>query len=192
MSYIRRYSIVIATLACASMLIAGTGCSSCFVQPVTDERKGPALALNLLDLVNSNNNLKNIPAQRFNGSVPPLNLAEANYSYAFFIVATDPGGISSLDYSESFATGCPCNPGSNSCPGSSTSGAETITPNPDGTVPNFQFALISVSASQEKAKVGCPSTAPNVLGTYTITAKATNPSGKKSTATWIINITGPS
>jgi hypothetical protein len=191
MSLVRRCSLAIVAAACASTLLLASGCSSCFVKPVTDEKKGPDLVLNLVDLLNSKNNIKNIPAQRFNGSVPPLNLAEANYNYVFFIVATDPGGISSFDYSESFSTGCPCNPGSNSCPGSSTNGSETIVPNPDGTVPNLQFALINVSAAQEKADVGCPSSSPNVRGTYTITAKATNPSGKKSTSTWLINITGP-
>jgi hypothetical protein len=191
MSFVKRCSVAMATIACASILILGTGCSSCFVKPVTNENKGPDLVLNLVDLVNSKNNLKNIPAQRFNGSVPPLNLAEANYNYVFAIVATDPGGISSFDYSESFSTGCPCNPGSGSCPGSSANGSETITPNPDGTVPNFQFEIINVSASQEKTAVGCPSNSPNVRGTYTITAKATNPSGKKSASTWLINITGP-
>ena len=189
MSIAHRYAVVIATLACTALLIVGTGCSSCFVKPVTTERKGPELMLNLVDLLNSKNNLKNIPAQRYNGSVPPLTLNEANYNYLFFVVATDPGGISSFDYSEAFSTGCPCNPGSNSCGGSFASGAETITPNPDGTVPTLQFEIINVSASQEKTAVGCPSSfAGNVPGTYTIKAKATNPSGKKTEATWIINI----
>jgi hypothetical protein len=181
----------ITSVACAAVLLLGTGCSSCYVKPVTTEKKGPDLVLNLVDLVDSKNNLKNIPAQRADGSVPALNLAEANYNYIFAIVATDPGGISSFDWSESFATGCPCNPGSNSCPGSNNSGSETITPNPDGTVPNFQLAIINVSAAMEKAAVGCPSTSPNVKGTYTIKAKATNPSSKKSASTWVINITGP-
>jgi hypothetical protein len=122
MSIARRYAVVIATFACAALLIVGTGCSSCFVKPVTTERKGPELMLNLVDLLNSKNNLKNIPAQRYNGSVPPLSLNGANYNYLFFIVATDPGGISSFDYSETFSTGCPCNPGSNSCGGSFASG----------------------------------------------------------------------
>jgi hypothetical protein len=53
----------------------------------------------------------------------------------------------------------------------------------------LQFEIINVSASQEKTAVGCPSSfAGNVPGTYTIKAKATNPSGKKTEATWIINI----
>ena len=191
MSIVRRCSLAVAAIACASTLLLASGCSSCFVKPVIDEKKGPDLVLNLLDLLNSKNNIKNIPAQKFDGSVPPLNLAEADYNYGFIIVATDPGGISSLDYGESFSTGCPCNPGSGSCPGSSTSGSETITPNPDGTVPNFQFEIVHVTAAQEKADVGCPSSSPNVKGTYTIKAKATNPSGKKSASTWLINITGP-
>src|SRR5580698_3821998 len=101
MSIAHRYAVVIATLACTALLIVGTGCSSCFNNPATTERKGPELMLNLVDLLNSKNNLKNIPAQRYNGSVPPLSLNEANYNYLFFIVATDPGGISSFDYSES-------------------------------------------------------------------------------------------
>jgi hypothetical protein len=186
-----RHLIAVTSLACTGVLLLGTGCSSCFVKPVTTEKKGPDLVLNMVDLVNSNNNLKNIPAQKADGSIPALNLAEANYNYIFAIVATDPGGISSLDWSESFATGCPCNPGSNSCPGSNNSGSETITPNPDGTVPNFQLAIINVSAAMEKAAVGCPSSSPNVRGTYTIKAKATNPSNKKSASTWVINVTGP-
>jgi|ERR1700722_11861173 hypothetical protein len=190
-SVLSRYLVAITCVVCTAVLVLATGCSSCLVRPVTTENKGPDLALNLVDLVNSKNNLQNIPAQRFNGSVPPLNLAEANYNYILAIVATDAGGISSLSWSESFATGCPCNPGSGSCPGSNNSGSETITPNPDGTVPNLQFAIINVSAAQEKTAVGCPSTSPNVRGTYTITAKATNPSNKKSESTWIINITGP-
>src|ERR1700722_506548 len=190
-SFVSRHLVAIISLACAGVLLFGTGCSSCFVKPVTTEKKGPDLALNLVDLTNLKNNLKNIAAQKGDGSVPPLSLAEANYNYLFVIVATDPGGISTVEWSESFATGCPCNPGSGSCPGSNNSGSETITPNPDGTVPNEQLELINVSAAMEKAAGGGPITSPNVQGTYTIKAKATNPSGKKSASTWIIKITGP-
>jgi hypothetical protein len=51
MSIAHRYAVVIATLACTALLIVGTGCSSCFVKPVTTERKGPELMLNLVDLL---------------------------------------------------------------------------------------------------------------------------------------------
>lgn len=39
MSIARRYAVVIATFACSAVLIVGTGCSSCFVKPVTTKER---------------------------------------------------------------------------------------------------------------------------------------------------------
>jgi hypothetical protein len=199
LSFVHRYAVAIATAACTAILIVGTGCSSCFVtKPQTNENKGPELELNFVDTLNYSNNLKDIPAQRFNGSVPPTTLknVQNNYNYQFFIVATDPGGIASFDYSASFGSGCPCQGGAGSGAGCTNSIASvvppagTVTPNPDGTVPILQFAIVGDSAAQERAFNECFGSFSNTLvtGTYTISATAKNPSGKKSGATWIIII----
>jgi hypothetical protein len=185
MSFVRRYAVAVAAVACTAVLIFGTGCSSCFVKPQTNESKGPALMLSVDDLTNTSANagLKDIkPNDRAHPSTPLP--GENNYQYLFIIVATDPGGLSSLEYSEVFNTGCPCNPDSGSCSGSFQSGGGPITPNPDGTVPNEWFEIINVSASQEKAAVGCPANHATVGGTYVIKVTATNPSGKKKMDTW--------
>jgi hypothetical protein len=180
----RHYTTVIAALISASLLMLASGCSSCNpVTPVTNEKKGPDLVLNLLDVSNLKNSQKNIPPS----PAAPLTMNEPNYNWLFLVIATDPGGVSSLDYSEVFNTGCPCNPNSNTCPGSTASGSETYTPNPD--LLTMEFAAVAVSAAAEKSAVGCPSTFQgNVPGTYTIKAKATNPSGKKTEHTWTIVI----
>lgn len=181
----RRSTIALALMACITVLIFGTGCSSCFVKPVTTETKPPDLTLSIVDLTTPANNpgLKNIkPADKTN---PSFTLpGENNYQYFFVIIATDPGGLSSLVYSEVFNTGCPCNPNSGSCSGSFQSGGGPIATNPDGTVPNQAFEIISVSAAAEKTAVGCPSSAGTVAGTYVVKVTATNPSGKKRIDTW--------
>ncbi len=189
MPSLRRNAVAIAPVACAAVLIFicvfGTGCSSCFVKPQTNENKGPTVMLSVADLTTPSDNpgLKNIkPADR---STPSFNLpGENNYQYLFVIVATDPGGLSSLEYSEVFNTGCPCNPDSGSCSGSFQSGGGAITPNPDGTVPNEAFELISVSAAGEKAAVGCPANHATVGGTYVVKVTALTPSGTKKVDTW--------
>jgi len=118
MHIVRRSAI--ATVACTAALLFicffGTACSSCFVKPQTNESKGPTVMLSVADLTTPSDNpgLKDIkPADR---SAPTFNLpGENNYQYLFVIVATDPGGLSSLEYSEVFNTGCPCNANSGSC-----------------------------------------------------------------------------
>lgn len=174
----------VGSLICASLLILASGCSSCNpTKPVTTEKTGPDLVLNLLDLSNPKNAQKNTPPN----PAAPLTMNEPNYNYVFLLIATDAGGVSSLDYSEVFSTGCPCNQNSNSCPGSTSSGSETYTPNPD--LLTMEFAAVAVSAAAEKTDVGCPSTFPgDVPGTYTIKGKATNPSGRKAEHTWTIVI----
>jgi hypothetical protein len=177
------YAAAISASICTFVLLFATGCSTCNpTPPVTTEKKGPDLTLNLLDLSNPKNTQKNIPPN----PAPALTMNEPNYSWVFLVIATDAGGVSSIDYSESFATGCPCNPNANSCPGSSTSGSETFVPNPD--LWTMQFAAMAVSAAAEKTAVGCPQSNPNVAGTYTIKGKATNPSGKKTEHTWTVVI----
>jgi len=185
MSFARRYAVAVAIVACTAGLLFGTGCSSCYVKPQTGESKGPALTLSVVDLTTPSENptYKDIKPETLT-ALP----AESNYQYLLLIIATDPGGLSSLSYSEVFNTGCPCNPNSGACPGSFASGGGPIPPNPDGTVPNEQFEIISVSASQEKTAVGCPASQPTVAGTYTVKATATNPSGKKREATWLLAI----
>ena len=192
MSIVRGSALAL-TLACTAVLLLGTGCSSCTTQPQTNERKGPDLVLNLVDTTNSKNNLSNIPAQRFNGSVPASHVPGATnaYNFIFGIVATDPGGISSFDYSLSFGGGSPCNPngGGNTIwnPISSIPSPGTIPPNPDGTVPNTWFVIAVDSAAAEAAWWQCPVNT-LVPGQYKITAHASNPSSKKSDATWLIDI----
>ncbi|MGB8010914.1 MAG: hypothetical protein WCF68_04825 [Terriglobales bacterium] len=185
MSIVHRYVVAIASLACTAILMFGIGCSSCLVKPVTTESKGPALMLSVVDQTNpsANPGLKNIKATK------PFSLpGENNYQYLFVIVATDSGGLSSMEYTEVFNTGCPCNPNSGSCPGSFQSGGGPIQPNSDGTVPNEWFELVSVSAAAEKAAVGCPASAATVTGTYVVKVTATNPSGKKTVETWNLTI----
>jgi len=190
MSSLRRNAIALAAFACTAVLIIfGTGCSSCFVKPVTTETKGPAVMLSVADLTNpsANPGLKDIPPDDRAHPSTPLP-GENNYQYLFVIVATDPGGLSSLQYSEVFNTGCPCSTTSGSCSGSFQSGGGPIAPNPDGTVPNEWFEIISVSAAAEKAAVGCSPSQPTVAGTYVVKVTATNPSGKKKVDTWDLTI----
>jgi len=196
MSIVRGSALAFATLACTAALLFAIGCTSCTTQPQTNERKGPDLVLNLVDTTNSQNNLPNIPAQRNNGSVPaatPPHVAN-NYNFVFGIVTTDPGGISSFDYSLAFTGGNPCNPdagGPVTNNISSIPAPGTIPPNADGTVPNTWFAIAFDSAAAERTFWGCSGpTFGNTLvpGQYTVKAHASNPSGKKSDATWLINI----
>jgi|SRR5580658_549754 hypothetical protein len=185
MSSVQRHASAIVALACTTVLSFGTGCSSCFVTPVTTETKGPAVMLSVDDLTTPSDNpgLKDIkPADK---TTPTFSLpGENNYQYLFIIVATDPGGLSSLEYNEVFNTGCPCNPNQETCAGSFQSGGGPITPNSNGTVPNEWFEFINVSAAAEKAAVGCPASHATVGGTYVVKVTATNPSGKKKVDTW--------
>ena len=195
MSIVRGSALAL-TLACTAVLLLGTGCSSCFTKPQTDERKGPDLVLNLVDSSNYQNNLSDIPAQRFNGSVPASHVpgAKPNYNFVFGITTTDPGGISSFYFSLAFTGGNPCNlnaGGSVTNNISSIPAPGTIPPRADGTVPNTWFAIGLDSAAAERTFWECSGpTFGNILvpGQYTIKAHASNPSGNKSDATWLIDI----
>ena len=185
-------------LACCAGLATLTLAACTTTTPVTNEKKGPTLVMNIVDLTNHQQVVSNLapmmkvpdgsPDNGFNIDPGGAN----NYNDMFVIIATDPGGVASLTFSSSFVTAGPCNPSSNFQLGSQASGQEMTHVASDGTVPEQLDGLVFASAANEKSTMGCGSSlgANDAPGVYVITATATNYSNITKKATWYLNV-GP-
>jgi hypothetical protein len=151
------------------------------------------LVLNIIDLSNSSNTIKNVPPLLYKDRTTYTGVEPDSqpvpYNMLFEIIASDSGGLQTISYSSVFNSGDPCNPGSSFATGSNLQvPTQTLPKNPDGTVPAIWPGFVSVTSQQEDKIICGPKYTTVIPGTYVVKAEATNYSNKKKEATWYVNI----